>query len=159
MSAWRSTGLWLAAVGVVTTTGAARVPDAAGMVHVMSAIVVSAPATLKPAAQPGGDVAATVPVAAFGPADGAPQTLRAGRSYPIVITVWVAATSGPAIVDAKTSSGRLTSCPQRVVSAGVTRLHCTLAVSPGATHQVNVDVRASTHDHGVVVSSYRHVVA
>jgi hypothetical protein len=112
-----------------------------------------------PAAEPSGNVDATIPVAAFGPTDGAPQPLVAGRTYPIVITVFVAAASGPAAVEVRASSGRLLGCTQRVVPAGVTRLHCTLAVADTAARYVSIGVTLRTHDHGVVVRAYGHLLA
>jgi hypothetical protein len=102
-----------------------------------------------------GNVLVSVPVASFGPADGAPSALAAGRSYPIVITVWVAATSGPAVVNVVTSSGRLTGGTHATVRAGVTRLHYELVLAPGAT-DLTIAVHARTHDGGSVTAAYNH---
>ena len=157
MSAWRSTGLWVAVAAVVATSGAARVPDGAGVAHAASAILVSAPATANQPGRPSGDVLATVPVAAFGPADGAPKVLVAGQTYPIVITVWVAATSGPAVVNVVASSGRLIGSTRTTVRAGVTRLHYVLVVAPRSTN-LTIAVHARTHDGGDVTRSYNHSI-
>ena len=74
MSAWRSTGLCVAAAAVLATTGAARVPDGEGLAHAASSSVMSASAMKRlQSTPPSGSVEATVPVAAFGPADGAPK--------------------------------------------------------------------------------------
>jgi hypothetical protein len=87
-----------------------------------------------------------------------PPLLVAGRTYPVVITVWVAAKSGPAVIDISTSSGRLIGCAQRTVPAGVTRVRCALTVAPAASRDVTIGVSARTHDRGVVVRDYPHVL-
>jgi hypothetical protein len=160
VSGWRSAGLWVAAAAVVSATGAARVPDH-GMVRLATPTIAAhmPAATQPPSTQPGGNVIARVPVASFGPADGAPNTLVVDGTYPIVITVWVAATSGPAVIDAASSSGRLIGCAQRVVPAGVSRLRCTLVVAPTTAQRLNIAVEARMYDDGVVVSAYSHVLA
>jgi hypothetical protein len=104
-----------------------------------------------------GNVAVTVPVASFGPADGAPKVLVAGQTYPIVVTVWVAATSGPAVVNVVASSGRLAGTTRTTVRAGVTRLHYALVVSRGASH-LTIAVNAHTHDGGAVTTAYNHSI-
>jgi hypothetical protein len=157
VSAWRSTGLWVAAAAVVATTGAARMPDGATVADAASAIVVSTPAATKVSVQPSGNVRATVPVASFGPADGAPKVLEAGRTYPIVVTLWVAATSGPAVVNVVASSGRLVGTTRITVRAGVTRLHYALVVARGSIH-LTIAVNAVTHDGGAVTDAYNHSI-
>jgi hypothetical protein len=102
-----------------------------------------------------GNVLVSVPVASFGPADAAPAVLAAGRSYPLVITVWVAATSGPAVVNVVTSSGRLVGTTHTTVRAGVTRLHYVLVV-PRESGPLTIAVNAHTHDGGVVTAAYNH---
>jgi hypothetical protein len=105
--------------------------------------------------QASGSVVVSVPVAAFGPADGAPKLLVAGRTYPIVITVWVAATSGPAVVNVVTSSGRLIGLTHATVRAGVTRLHYVLVV-PRESGPLTVAANTHTHDGGIVTAAYNH---
>jgi hypothetical protein len=105
--------------------------------------------------QVGGSGVVSVPVAAFGPADGAPAKLIAGRTYPIVITVWVAATSGPAVVTVVASSGRLIGTTHATVRAGVTRLHYALVVAPGSG-PLTIAANAHTHDGGTVTTAYSH---
>lgn len=102
-----------------------------------------------------GNVVVSVPVASFGPADGAPKVLAAGRTYPIVITVWVAATSGPAVVNVVTSSGRLFGTTHATVQAGVTRLHYVLVV-PRESGPLTIAVNTHTHDGGTVTAAYNH---
>ena len=99
---------------------------------------------------------ATIPMAAFGPSDGVPKTFVAGRTYPIVITVVVAATSGPAVVNVVASSGRLVGATQVTVQAGVTPDSAyALVVAPGQTH-VTIAVNARTHECGTVTAAYNH---
>ena len=118
MAAWRFIGLLAAAAVVVATTGAARAPDGQMVAHATSAVAGPTPA--ETSSYPAGDVVATIPVAAFGPADGLPQALVVGRTYPVVITVWVAANSGPAVVDVVSSSGRLVGITRTNARAGIT---------------------------------------
>jgi hypothetical protein len=160
VSVWRSTGLWVAAAAVVLTSGAARLADGDGA-------PTSSPATAAIASgvshrglgQPvSGNVVVTIPVAAFGPADGAPQSLVAGKTYSLIITVWIAATSGPALVDVVTSSGLLVGCARTVVLAGVTRLHCALVLEPTSTTNLTLAVYARTHDGGAVIAAYNHSI-
>jgi hypothetical protein len=155
VSAWRSTGILVAAAAVLATTGAARMPDGARLAYAASAIVAPTLATTKPAVQLSGNVQAIVPVAAFGPADGAPNALVAGRAYPIVITVWVAATSGPALVYVVASSGRLIGTTHTTVRAGVTRLHYALVV-PRESGPLTIAANTHTHDGGTVTAAYNH---
>jgi hypothetical protein len=105
--------------------------------------------------QVNGNVVVSVPVASFGPADGASKVLVAGRSYPIVITVWVAATSGPAVVNVVTSSGRLIGTTHTTVRAGVTRLHYVLVV-PRESGPLTIAANTHTHDGGTVTAAYNH---
>jgi hypothetical protein len=104
--------------------------------------------------QVSGNVVVSVPAAAFGPVDGAPKVLAAGRIYPIVITVWVAAASGPAVVNVVASSGRLVGTTHLTVRAGVTRLHYAF-VAPGPGP---LTIAANTHiqDGGTVTTAYNH---
>jgi hypothetical protein len=133
-------------------------PDAEGVAHPASASTIATKATDKPQpTQPRADVVATVPMASFGPADDAPQILVAGKIYPITITVWIAATSGPAIVNVVASSGRLLGTAGVTVRAGVTRLHYWLVAGPGST-ELTVAVNAHTHDGGIVTRSYNQQV-
>jgi hypothetical protein len=104
--------------------------------------------------QVSGNVVVTVPVASFGPADGAPQVLVGGRSYPIVITVWVAATSGPAVVNVVASSGRLVGTRHLTVRAGVTRLH--YAFVAAGSGPLTIAANTQTHDGGSVTAAYNH---
>jgi len=112
-------------------------------------------AVLSAVPQASGNVVVSVPVASFGPADGASKVLIAGRSYPIVITAWVAATSGPAVVNVVTSSGRLIGTTHATVRAGVTRLHYVLVVPP-ESGPLTIAVHAHTHDGGTVTTAYNH---
>jgi hypothetical protein len=102
-----------------------------------------------------GNVEVNVPVAAFGQADGAPKVLVGGRTYPIVITAWVAATSGPAVVNVVASSGRLIGTTHATVRAGVTRLHYVLVV-PRESGPLTVAANTHTHDGGIVTAAYNH---
>jgi hypothetical protein len=159
VSAWRSAGLLVAAAAVVATSGAARIPDG-GAADAAGSVAVGTAGGIKAyPAQSSGQVVATVPAASFGPSDAVPQLLVAGRTYPVVITVWVAAKSGPAVIGISTSSGRLTGCAQRIVPAGVTRVRCTLNAAPAAALYVSIGVSARTHDHGIVVRTYPHALA
>jgi len=106
----------------------------------------------------GGSVVVSVPVASFGPADGAPKVLAAGRIYPIVITVWVAATSGPAVVNVVASPGRLIGTAHATVRAGVTRLHYVLVV-PRESGPLTIAVNTHTHEGSLVVSAYDHSIS
>jgi hypothetical protein len=110
-----------------------------------------------PTQSPIGNVAATVPTASLGPADGAPQALIAGKTYQVVITVWVAAASGPATVDVVTSSGRLIGTASTTVPAGVSRLRYALVTAPVSTH-LTIAVRVLTHDGGGVTAAFSHQV-
>jgi hypothetical protein len=158
VSALRSIGLWVAAAAMVATTGAAHMPDAEGVAHPVSASTIATTGTDKPQpTQPGGDVVATIPMASFGPADGAPQILVAGKTYPITVTVWIAATSGPAIVNVVASAGRLLGTTGVTVRAGVTRLHYWLVAGPGST-ELSIAVNAHTRDGGIVTRSYNQQV-
>jgi hypothetical protein len=159
VSAWRSTGLWIAVAAVVATSGAARLPATRGTHAATAPAIRTADGTEPPPSQPSGNVDVTIPVAAFGPSDGAPQALLAGRAYPVDITVWVAATSGPAAIEVRTSSGRLSDCAQRTVPTGVARLHCSLVVPHGAARYVSIAITARTHDEGIVVRAYSHTLA
>lgn len=153
----RSIGVSLAIVAILLTYGAARIPDP-GVASAGAATTLSANAAHHLAPPPqaiDGNVVATIPMAAFGPSDGVPKTFVAGRTYPIVITVVVAATSGPAVVNVVASSGRLVGATQVTVQAGVTRLHYALVVAPGQTH-VTIAVNARTHDDGTVTAAYNH---
>ncbi len=155
MSVGRSIGVSLAVAAIALTYGASRVPGH-GVANVREATTISAVGRYLPPFQPiGGNVVATIPMAAFGPSDGAPNTFVAGRSYPIVITVAIAATSGPAVVNVVASSGRLVGTTHMTVRAGVTRLHYALVVAPGETH-VTIAVNARTHDGGAVTAAYDH---
>lgn len=158
MSVRRSIGVWLTVAAIALTYGASRIPDP-GVANVGAASAVSAVASYPlPPAQPiDGDVVATIPMAAFGPSDGAPNTFVAGRTYPIVVMVVVAATSGPGVVNVVASSGRLVGKARTTVRAGVTRLHYVLVVAPDSA-QVTIAVNAQTHDGGSVTRAYNHSV-
>jgi hypothetical protein len=158
VSVRRSIGVSLAAAAIALTYGASRIPDP-GVANRGAATAVSAGAARHlPQTQPiEGDVVATVPMAAFGPADGAPKTLVPGRTYPIDITVVVAATSGPGVVDVVASSGRLVGNARSTVQAGVTRLHYVLVVAHGYA-QVTIAVNARTDDGGAVTHAYSHSI-
>jgi hypothetical protein len=116
--------------------------------------VTSANAVVNTVPRASGSVVVSVPVAAFGPGDGAPNVLVAGRTYPVVITVWVAANSGPAVVNVVASSGRLIGTTHATVQAGVTRLHYALVVA-GSTY-LTIAADARTHSGGAVTGAYNH---
>jgi len=160
VSVSRSTGLWIAAAAVVLTSGAARVPDGDGSptLSPATAAIASGVSHLGLNQPVSGNVVVTIPMVAFGPADGAPQSLVAGKTYPLIITVWIAATSGPALVDVVTSSGLLVGCARTVVPAGVTRLHCALVLKPTSTTHLTIAANARTHDGGAVTAAYNHAI-
>jgi hypothetical protein len=158
VSVWGSTGVWLAAVAVAFTYGAARVPDASPTnAAAPTTLPIGAPRHLLPSQPIDGDVDATIPEAAFGPADGAPQALVSGKTYPVVITVFVAVTSGPAVVDVVASSGRLLGAAHTTLRAGVTRLRYELVVAPGSRF-LTIAAHVRTHDGGAVTDAYNHQV-
>lgn len=135
--------------------GALLVSSVAGSSSAMAVQVAPSNAVVNPVPQVSGNVLVSVPSAAFGPADGAPNSLLSGRTYPIVITVWVAATSGPAVINVVSSSGRLIGTTHATVRAGVTRLHYALVVARGPS-PVTIAVNARTHDGGNVTAAYNH---
>lgn len=156
MSVWRPTAVCLAAVAVAFTYGAARVPDAAATKSAApTGSSVAAPRHLLVTQPIDGNVDATIPMAAFGPADGAPSALVSGKAYPLVVTVFVAATSGPAIVSMVTSSGRLVGNTGATLHAGVTRLRYVLVVAPGSKF-VTIAAHVRTHDGGAATVTYNH---
>jgi hypothetical protein len=115
--------------------------------------VASSNAVVNAVPRASGSVVVSVPLAAFGPADGTPKLLVAGRTYPVVITVWVAANSGPAVVNVVASSGRLIGTTHATVPAGVTRLHYALVVADST--YLTIAVNARTHG-GAVTGAYNH---
>jgi hypothetical protein len=144
----------VAVAGVFVAVGSLPASSQAAAVSSAQPALASAGLTAPSTRLDAGDVTAVVPEASFGPSDGAPATVTIGQTYPVVVALWVAPGSGPAVVTFDTDSAPLAGCPVVTVNAGVNRIHCKLLAA--TIGSLDIEASATLSDGSTISHRYDH---
>jgi hypothetical protein len=147
----------LALVGVLVDVGALPASSQAATAISAPPAVASASLTAPSARLGVGNVMASVPEVSFGVSDEVPVDLVSGQDYPMVVTVWVAPGSGPAVVRLSVGGAARASCPVVTINAGVAVIRCELSASSSAT-SLDIEASARLRDGGTIGHRYPHEV-